>query len=97
MSRWKAVELAICKLFGGSRSGPVGKDGPDCKDTGMFAVQVKHGKQIPKRIQAFMCQTIADSPEGMIPTLVMHAYGTSIDESLVVFRLKDFRGWYLDG
>ena len=94
-STWKNIERAICKIFGGSRSGPVGKDGPDCAGTTPFAIQVKHGKQIPKGIQKFMQQTIADCPKGQIPTLVMHAHGTSIDESLVVMRLKDFKAWYL--
>jgi hypothetical protein len=82
-------------MFGGERSGPVGKDGPDCCGTEPFAVQVKHGKQIPKKIQKYMEQTVGDCPEGLIPTLVMHPYGRSIDDSLVVIPLKDFKEWYL--
>jgi hypothetical protein len=95
VSRWKAIELKICRLFGGERSGPVGKDGPDCRDTGIFAIQVKHGKQIPAGIQHFMEQTVRDAPRDKLPTLVMHPYGKSVGESLVVFRLKDFEGWFL--
>jgi len=92
---WKTVELHICRMFGGKRSGPVGKDGPDCECTGDFAVQIKHGEQIPATIQKWMAQTERDAPKGSLPTLVMHAYGKSIGDSLVVFRLKDFREWYL--
>jgi len=93
--RWKAIELEICKVFGGSRSGPVGKDGPDCADTAHYAIQIKHGRQIPKTIQKFMEQTLRDATQGSLPTLVMHAHGTAIDESLIVFRLKEFREFYL--
>ena len=95
MSRWKAIELAICRAFGGNRSGPVGKDGPDCVDTAPYAIQIKHGRQVPKTIQKFMEQTLRDAAQGSLPTLVMHAHGTAIDESLVVFRLKEFREFYL--
>ena len=95
MARWKSIERLLCRIFNGERSGPVGKDGPDCTGTGMFGIQVKHGKQIPKTIQKFMAQTVRDCPPGQLPTLLMHAYGAPIEETLVVFRLGDFRGWYL--
>ena len=87
--------MEICRIFGGERSGPVGKEGPDCRGTEPFAVQVKHGKQIPKKIQGYMEQTVADVPPCQIPTLVMHPFGKPISESLVVFRLKDIREWWL--
>lgn len=94
---WKAIELKICRLFRGERSGPTGKDGPDCtKDTYPYAVQVKHGKQIPKGIQKFMDQAIIDAPYGTIPTLVMHPHGKHINDSLVVFRLGDYWERFLD-
>lgn len=97
MSRtWKQIELKIAKVFGGKRAGPVGKDGPDVIECDPFAIQVKHGKQIPATIQKFMDQTVRDAPKGTLPTLIMHPYGRSIGESLVVFRLSDFREWYLD-
>ena len=95
--QWKAVELALCRLFGGERSGPEGKEGCDCKGTAPFGIQVKHGKQIPKTIQKFMEQTVRDCPPGQLPTLLMHAYGQSIEETLVVFRLGDYREWFLNG
>ena len=92
---WKAIEGLLCRIFGGSRVGAVGDEGCDCKDTAPFAIQVKHGKQIPKGIQKFMAQTVRDAPKGTLPTLLMHAHGAPIEETLVVFRLGDFRGWYL--
>ena len=94
-STWKKTELRLCRLFGGERSGPVGKDGPDCTGTEPWAIQVKHGKQIPKTIQKYMAQTVRDTLKGTLPTLLMHAYGAPIEDTLVVFRLGDFREWYL--
>ena len=95
MARWKSIERLLCRIFNGERSGPVGKDGSDCRGTEPFAIQVKHGKQIPKGIQKFMAQTVRDAPKGTLPTLLMHAHGAPIEETLVVFRLGDYRVWYL--
>jgi len=76
-ARWKAVELEVCRMFGGKRSGPTGKDGPDCIHTEPFAVQVKH------------------RDNGDLATLVLHRKGDAVRDSLVIFRLRDFEGWYL--
>ena len=40
MTAWKALELRICRAWGGQRTGPVGRDGPDCTGTPL-AIQVK--------------------------------------------------------
>ena len=92
---WKAVELAICRIFGGERAGAVGKDGPDCCGTAPYAVQVKHGKQVPKTIQTWMEQASRDATQGSLPVLVMHPHGEAIEDSLVVMRLREFREFYL--
>ena len=95
MSRWKALELEICRIFGGSRSGPQGKEGPDCKGTAPFAVQVKHGLKIPKWLIKDMKQTIGDASPGDLPVLVLHPKGKRVEHSIVCIRLSDFREWYL--
>lgn len=93
-SRWKGVELEICRRLGGERTGPVGKDGPDCTGIEHLGVQIKHGKQIPKTIQKWMGQTIGDCPEEKLPLLIMHPFQSGINDSLVVMRFKDYIDWY---
>ena len=95
-STWKKIELAICRRFGGSRTGPVGKDGPDCVGTAPFAIQVKHRK-VPQWLLDAMTQAVLDSPITCLPTLVLHPKGHSIDDSLVIIKLSDFEEYYLGG
>lgn len=40
MTQWKHTERTVCRAWGGERSGPQGREGPDCKDTPV-AIQVK--------------------------------------------------------
>ena len=91
--RWKQIELIICRIFGGDRSGPVGKEGCDCAGTRPYAIQVKH-REIPKWLTAAMDQAAGDAGSDLA-TLVLHPKGTAPEDSLVVFRLRDFRSWYL--
>ena len=93
-STWKKVDLEVCKRFGGQRTGPVGKDGPDCVGTAPFAVQVKH-RAVPQWLLDAMMQAILDSPITWLPTLVLHPKGHSIDDSLVIMKLSDFEEYYL--
>ena len=93
-SRWKAIELAICSAFGGRRSGPQGKEGPDCTGTGHYSIQVKH-RTCPKWLIDAMNQAVRDTIDGNLPTVALHPKGQPIEETLVIFRLKDFREWHL--
>ena len=98
-SRWKAIELHICRLFGGERSGPTGRMGPDGKGTEPFALEIKHGAAapVPMWLQEAMKQAERNAPPGMLPTVVLHPRGWAVMDSLVVFRLSAFREWYVDG
>jgi hypothetical protein len=40
VSAWKDLERRVCRRWGGERTGPVGRDGPDCVGTPV-AIQVK--------------------------------------------------------
>jgi hypothetical protein len=92
---WKKIELAICRIFGGQRSGPVGKDGPDCRDTFPFAVQVKH-RSCPKWLVAAMEQSVGDLPSDLwMPVVALHEKGTSIEDTMIIIPLKWFEEWYL--
>jgi hypothetical protein len=41
--QWKNLERRVCRLFGGERSGPLGRHVSDCVDT-PFAIEVKRSK-----------------------------------------------------
>jgi len=95
-STWKGFELRICKMFGGERSGPLGKDCPDCIDTEPFDVECKYGAAAPinSTLQENMAQCVRNS-RGGLPTLVMKCKGWSDDDAWVCFRLKDFEEYFL--
>jgi len=92
---WKAIERKICAKFGGKRSGPTGKMGPDCVETAPFALQIKHRKNVPQWLTDAHVQALNDAPRGMLPVLVLHPKGWAIGESLVIIRLENFVDWYV--
>lgn len=94
-STWKKIELDVCRELNGERTGPVGKDGPDCtKATAPYAVQVKH-REVPKWLTDAMEQAEFDCWDDFLPTLVLHPKGEAVLDSLIIFRLRDFRDWFI--
>ena len=91
-STWKSIELKICRMFGGERSGPLGKDTCDCIDTDPFGIEIKHGSNAPlnKLLKAHMQQAHDNCPPGLVPTLVLHPKGIPLGKSWVCFELDDF-------
>ena len=94
-------------MFGGVRRWK-GEAGDDCVDTWPFSVEIKHGKQVPKKLEKYMEQAEHSrnlfcaldghiSPDDIMPVVVMHPHGANIMDSYVMMRLKNFREWYLDG
>jgi len=92
--RWKAIERQICKMFGGVRRWK-GEEGNDCVGTGLWSIEIKHGKQVPKKLEKYMQQSEGDCTEDCVPVVVMHPHGANILDSYVMMRLKNFREWYL--
>jgi len=45
-SNWKKVELKKCRELGGERSGPTGRDDPDCKDIPLIGLEIKAYKRL---------------------------------------------------
>jgi len=43
-ARWKAIELEVCRMFGGKRSGPTGKEQAERDAGGDLATLVLHRK-----------------------------------------------------
>ena len=95
---WKAVELRICrKYFHSERSGPVGKEGPDCTDDSYpWGVQIKHGEKFPQWLEEDIQQAEDDAWEGHIPVLILHPKGAKDDDCLVVMRLGTFKEEIID-
>ncbi len=91
---WKAIERAVCKMFGGVRRWK-GEEGNDCVGTGHWSVECKHGKQVPKKLEKYMLQAEGDCTEDCVPVVVMHREGQALMDSYVMMRLSVFREWYL--
>ena len=91
---WKSIERAVCKMFGGVRRWK-GEAGNDCVGTTHWSVEVKHGKQVPKKLEKFLSQAEGDASEDEVAVVVMHREGMNILDSYVMMRLSVFREWYL--
>ena len=93
---WKKAELWYAKDLGTERYSKqgLGDNTPDIKVTmkiGSFDIEVKHGKQIPKKIQAFMDQAEENCAEGSIPIVIMHPHQSKYTDGLVVLRYSTFK------
>jgi hypothetical protein len=87
MTAWKDVERRICRLLGGERSGPLGKDCSDCTGTG-FSVEIKRTTRYSlKRIWLDQAQRHSKL-EGK-PWLLVVAEHSDLDP-LVTCRLSTF-------
>ena len=86
---WKAVERAVCRYFNSERTGPVGKEGPDC-DHKQLAIQVKHRENLPAWLLSMVGQT-EEQAGGRFPVLVLHPYGAAVEDSMVILTLDRAR------
>ena len=85
------MELAICKLMGCVRTGPVGKEGPDCKcGNDYLAIQIKHRASVPQWLLDSVQQSVGDAGVVQWPILILHEKGSSYTDSLVITPLKFF-------
>ena len=90
---WKSIERAVCRYLGSERTGPVGKEGPDC-DHEHLAIQVKHRENLPNWLLGMVEQT-EEQAGGRFPVLVLHPYGAAVEDSLVILKLDKFKQlWY---
>jgi len=87
---WKQFERDIAALTGGERVGPCGEgESPDVRHPWM-AIECKYRKTIPQWILHGLEQ--AERSEG-VPIEFIKQKGMSIDESLVVMRIRDFKAF----
>ena len=90
-SNWKTVERKVARKGGGQRiplSGRnnMGKIG-DVELTG-YAVEVKSGRQVPKKVTDWLTTIRSQAKEGDIPVLVMKPF--QLHEEVVVLTMTDF-------
>jgi len=89
---WKASERIIAKRFGGRRTGPTGRCGPDVV-TDWLQVEVKTRKRLPAWLLNALEQARAGCAE-RLPVVVLHRLGQRHDTDIVLLALQDFQDWF---
>ena len=89
---WKASERIIAKRFGGRRTGPTGRCGPDVV-TDWLQVEVKSRRRLPSWLLNALEQACSGSA-GRLPIVVLHQLGQRHDDDAVLMRLRDFQDWF---
>ena len=79
------AERAVVRLLGGRGCHFEGKD----VEAGCWAVEVKHGRQIPRTLLRWWRQARRNTPTGKKPLLVLHPHGVGYPDSLAIVRLSD--------
>jgi hypothetical protein len=82
---WKKAELAVARLLGGRRCHFEVSD----VEAGGWAVEVKHGRQIPRTLLKWWGQAEQNAGDGKSPLLALHPTGAAYADSLAVVRLAD--------
>lgn len=94
---WKAVERAICKLFGTERTGPLGERWPD-GISDAYAIEVKHRDSLPLWLKDAVEQAqengVLRCPE-KLPIVVLHEKGGEYLQSIVIVpTVEQFLDWF---
>jgi hypothetical protein len=77
--------------MGGERVPVTGRtigSAPDIKHP-LYALEVKHGKQIPALLVKALKQAVASVRGNQIPMVIMHPEGAKYEDSLVIIYLRD--------
>jgi hypothetical protein len=61
---------------------------PDIKHP-WYALEIKHGKQIPALLIKAMAQAVASVRGDQIPMVVFHPHGADYDDSFVIVKISD--------
>lgn len=88
-SNWKRVELEVCRELGGERTGPTGRDLPDCIGTPGLGLEIKAYKRFVF-LTADWEQAVRNAERlGAIPALLVRQSGRG-GRRRVQMRLADF-------
>lgn len=88
-STWKKVELELCRELGGERTGPMGRDLPDCSDTPGIGVEIKAYKKFVFLTEDWQQAVENAAKLGVIPVLVVREGGRG-GRRHVQMRERDF-------
>lgn len=58
---WKKDERKVCRLAGADRTGPTGREGPDCDQRAPWAIQVKRSSRGPALTTSWVRQSAEDA------------------------------------
>jgi len=88
--RWKRVEREKCRALGFERSGPTGRDLPDCADMPLIGLEVKSYKTFVF-LEADWEQAVANAEKlGLIPALAVKETGRN-GRDRVQMRWDDYK------
>lgn len=74
-SNWKKVELASCRELGGERTGPTGRDLPDCKGTPGLGLEIKAYKRFVFLTEDWNQAVENAAKLGVVPALLVREGG----------------------
>ncbi len=89
----------MAELLGGRRvpvSGRGRGDAPDVEHP-TLAIEVKSRRQLPAWIEGADQQAEACTEDGQLPLAILHQDRRPYRESLVIIRLGDFVGYFIEG
>lgn len=84
-------------MFGGTRTGPLGRAVEDVTAPGYddwLAIEVKHRKQLPTWLKAALVQAETAAGPERLGLVVLHEHRQKYTECLVVLRLKDWLDYF---
>lgn len=89
---WKHVELWYARDLGVERYSKqgLGEATPDVVSSGV-SFEIKHGKQIPKRIVEYVSQAEDNCLAKTVPIVIMHPERCRYKDALVVMRYSTFK------
>ena len=109
---WKSVERAISRLFGGKRTGPIGKGVPDIMHP-WLAIEVKSRKGYPIWLDAVLEQSETNARNRgflnllakyftrvdtpLMPIAVLHKVGRRFRNDIMICRVGEFLDRFVGG
>ncbi len=96
-SNWKKVELEMCRELGGERTGPTGRDLPDCLGTPDIGIEIKAYKRFVFLTEDWQQAVDNAGKLGVIPVLLVREGGRG-GRRMVQLREQDYgRLWAPSG
>lgn len=89
---WKNWERKVAKYLNGERTHWALHDAR----AGIFDIEIKHGKQIPKTLLKWWAQANTNCRDDRLPLLVLHPPQWKLEDCLAIIPLEILRGLFDD-